>query len=168
MVKSYDIGNIFNDKKYNVFDMDLDLVSNERYYLEKLSKYLNYQFSSSLLFILSYIWGITLILAIIAATFFIPFSLYCFVKIKKISWIISFFIVVIIPFISCVIFGLKFGYLSAFLLIPLGLFYFYCFMLKLIIKDQLEEVIAREELLKERETEQKEQELWQKQFEKKL
>ena len=117
--------------------MDIELISEERYYLRKISKYLNYQLSTSLLCFLSYVWGITIVLAIIAATIFAPFMIYVFYKIRKISWIILFVIIVIVPMIICTILGLQFGYLSALVLIPLGFFYFYCFIIKLILNDQL-------------------------------
>lgn len=148
--------------------MDLELISEEQYYLKKVSRYLNYELSTSMLFFLCYAWGITLILAIIAATFFAPFMLYVFYKSRKYSWIISFFIVVVIPIIICIILGLTLGYLSAFVLIPLGFFYFYCFILKLMVNDQLKEIVAGEELKKKKAEEQKEQEIWQRQFNKRL
>ena len=146
----------------------MELISEQHYYLQKISRYLNYQLSTSLLYFLSYAWEITLVLAIIAATAFTPFMLYIFYKSRKISWIISFIILVLVPMIICIILGLKFGYLSAFALIPLGFFYFYCFILKLMVNDQLKEMAAGEELKKQRIEEQREQEIWQNQLNKRL
>jgi fatty acid desaturase len=96
--------------------------------------------------LLVYASGITIILAIIAATIFTPYMVYIFIKEKKIAWIISFLVVVIIPFIICIILGIKTGYVTVFILIPLGIFYFYCFVLKLTVNEQLKEVIAEENL----------------------
>ena len=76
-------------------------------------------------------------------------------------------IIVIVPMIICIILGLQFGYLSAFVLIPLGFFYFYCFIIKLIVNDQLKEMSAGEELKRQKTEEQNEQELWQNQLNKK-
>jgi hypothetical protein len=146
--------------------MDIASVSDEQYYLEKLSIYLNYELSSSVLLFLSYAWEITLVLSIIAATLFTPYMLYIFYRLRKIAWIISFVIVVIIPFIIFTIIGLKVGYLAAFVLIPLGFFYFYCFILKFSVSDQLKEISTRGEFKKKRDEEEKEKLLWQKQFEK--
>ena len=143
--------------------MDIELISEDRYYLRKLSRYLNYQLSTSLLCFFSYAWVITLVLAIIAAAVFAPFMLYIFYKTRKISWIISFIIIVMVPMVICIFLGLQFGNLSAFVLIPLGFFYLYCFIIKLILNDQLEEIIAGEELEKQISEEQKEKELWQSQ-----
>ena len=122
------------------------MISSERYYLARLDKYLNYGLSSSILLLLAYASGITLILALIAATIFTPYMVYIFIKEKKITWIISFLVIVIIPFIICIIIGLKTGYITVSMSIPLGFFYFYCFVLKLTVNEQLKEVIVKEEL----------------------
>jgi hypothetical protein len=137
--------------------LDIDFISEERYYLEKLSRYLNYELSSSVLLFLNYAWGFTFILAVIAAAVFVPFMLYVFVKCRKIAWMVAFIIVVAVPFTICTIFSLKSVYSSVLMFIALGFFYFYCFMLKFPVKDQLEEVIAREELQKKIEQEKAEQ-----------
>jgi hypothetical protein len=144
--------------------VDIDLLSSEQYYLGRLSRYLNYELSSSVLYFLSYAGGVPLILAIIAATLFAPFMLFVLFRLRKTAWIVSFIIVVILPFIICIILGLKVGYLSAFILIPLGFFYFYCFILKLTVNEQLKEVSVREELIRKKVEEEQEKLLWQKQF----
>jgi len=144
--------------------MEMESISSERYYLTKLDKYLNYGLSSSILFVLTYLWDLTLVLAIPAATIFTVYMVYVFIKEKKIAWITWFIVTVITPFIFCIIVGLKTGYLGALLLIPLGFFYFYCFMLKFSIKDRLSEVIAKEELQLNREEEWKELQIWQDQL----
>ena len=146
--------------------MDNELISEEQYHLRKLSVYLNYELSTVVLYLLTYLWQITLVLAIIAATLFVPYMLYIFFRLKKVAWLISFGIVVVIPFIICIIIGLNVGYLAAFLLIPLGFFYFYCFLIKLAVRDQLSEISTRDEFNKQREGEDKEKLLWLKQFDK--
>lgn len=130
--------------------MDMYFIPEEQYYLQKLSRYLNYELSTSVLYFLSYAWGITLTLAIIAAVIFIPFILYIFIKARKVSWLISFCVIVIIPVVGCIIIGLKFDNFLILILIPLGFFYFYCFIMKLVINDHIKEIIAREKLRKER------------------
>ena len=107
--------------------MDIEIISEQHYYLQKVSRYLNYQLSTSILYFLSYAGGITLILALFAATIFTPYLLYIFYKSRKISWIVSFFIVVLVPIIICIIIGQKLGHSAAFVLIPLGLFLFLLF-----------------------------------------
>ena len=144
--------------------MDFYPISEERYYLQKLSRYLNYQISTSLLFISSFFWGFVLTAAIIATLVFTPLMFYVFIKLKKKSWLITFLVFVIIPTIACIIIGNMLGYLSAFIFIPLAFYYFYCFMLKNVINDRLEELISHERLQIEREEERENKMLWQRQF----
>lgn len=133
--------------------MDLSEAKEERYYLLKLSRYLNYGMSGSLLYILSFFWSIVIIAAIIASLVFVTLMLYIFIKLRKIAWLVSFLIIVIIPSTAFLILGYSLGYLSIFLLIPLAFFYFYCFILKNMINDRLEEVFALERRLLEKEEE---------------
>lgn len=144
--------------------MDFEIISEERYDLNKVNRYLNYELSASVLYFLSFAWGITLIAAIIAASIFAPYMLYIFYRNRNFSFIILFLVVVVIPLITCIVLGLKFGYLAVFVLIPLGFFYFYCFILKLILNDKLKEMAAGEELKRKKTEERSEKELWQKQF----
>ena len=153
------------DDKANV-DINLELVSEEQYYLRRLSIYLNYELSTVILYLLSHLGIITLILVVIAATVFAPYMLFVFFKLRKFAWIVSFVVMVIFPLIICIIIGLKVGYLPAFILIPLGFFYFYCFILKFSVSDQLKEISTREERKRKMEEDAKEKLLWLKQFEK--
>ena len=144
--------------------MELYFTSDERYYLQKLSKVLNYHLSTSLLFILSFFSGILLTAAIIAAMIFVPIMLYIFFRLKKTSWIISFCIIVLMPLIISIILGLEIGYLSVFLLISLAFFYCYFFILKYMVNDRLHELIAREELEVEKNAEKYKTSAWESQF----
>lgn len=139
--------------------MDLDIISNERYYLEKLNKGLNFAIPTSLLFLFSWFTGLALALMVIAATFFAPIILYVLYKSKKYIWLFTFFIFVILPLIGFVILALKNSSLAFFVLIPLIFFYFYCFVLKLTLADQLEELRAKDELRLKKEYEKEEKEL---------
>jgi hypothetical protein len=130
--------------------MEINPIPDKRYYLEKLSKILNYHLSTSILFLLSFFSLIGLILLIIAAAIFTPYMLYLFFKERKTSWLLSFLIFVIFPLIICIILGLKFNYLSVFLLIGLTFFYFYFFIMKFVVNDQLSELTAAEELQREK------------------
>jgi len=145
--------------------LDINIVSSERYNLEKMSRYLNYELSTAVFYFLSYAWGFTLLLAIIAATLFTPFLLFVLFKEKKIAWLISFFISVIIPLIICIILGVIYGHLAAFILVPLGFFYLFCFVFKYSVNDRLAELKAREDLNRKREERRLEKEIWQRQIE---
>ena len=126
--------------------MELNLISNERYYLQKLSTILNYELSTSILFLLSFFTFILIALASAAMIIFTPFMVYIFVKLRKATWVITFGIIVILPLTLSVIIGLEIGHIIIFLAISLICFYFYCFMLKYIVNDQLKELQASEEL----------------------
>ena len=144
--------------------MELYFTSDERYYLKKLSKVLNYHLSTSLLFILSFFSSIMLTAAIIAAIIFVPIMLYILFKLKKTSWIILFCIIVLVPLTICIILGLEIGYLSVFLLISLAFFYGYFFILRFMVNDSLHELLAREELELEMKEEKEKKSAWESQF----
>ncbi len=76
--------------------MEMELISSERHSLTNLAKYLNYELSSSVLFVLIYVSGIAIALLITAAILFSLYMVYIFIKENKIAWFVSFLIVVII------------------------------------------------------------------------
>jgi hypothetical protein len=133
----------------NIEDFEVNQTTEQIYYLEKLSGILNYHLSSSLLFLLSFLWGVLLFITVIAAAIFSIYLLYIIFRLKKISWFISLFTIVGIPIIVSYILGLIVGYIVVFLFIPLALFYIYCFTLKFVVNDQLSELRAKEDLRRE-------------------
>ena len=144
--------------------MELSLINEERYYLKKLSKFLNYQFSTSLLFVASFFGGFIIDVAILASIILVPMMLYMFIKLKKKAWLLTFLIFVILPSIATIIVGYKLGLLMGFIFIPLAFYLLYCFMLKNVINDRLEELLAKERLAIEREAERENNKLWQGQY----
>jgi hypothetical protein len=65
-----------------------------------------------------------------AAILFTPYIFYILIKEKRYGWIITFFIMIIIPLIfGPIIFRDTLAF-EASLMIPLGLFYFYCYLIK--------------------------------------
>jgi predicted neutral ceramidase superfamily lipid hydrolase len=113
--------------------------------LENFAKYLNYELSTSLLFFASLFAGIFLILALIAAILFTPYMLYMLYKEKKNGWIIFYFLLVALPLIVIFIISLTVDFIAPLLLIPLGLFYFYCFLLRFEVNSWIRERNAREQ-----------------------
>jgi hypothetical protein len=113
--------------------------------LENFAKYLNYELSTSLLFFSSLFAGIFLILALIAAILFTPYMLYMLYKEKKNGWIIFYFLLVALPLIVIFIISLTVDFIAPLLLIPLGLFYFYCFLLRFEVNSWIRERNAREQ-----------------------
>jgi hypothetical protein len=102
--------------------------------LENLQKWLDYELPASALGFFSWFYGILLAVAMLAAIVFIPFMLRILYVEKKIGWIIYFIIIVVIP--AVLIYFLNKGNPYGFLLqiLPLGLFFFYCFNLKLAVR----------------------------------
>jgi hypothetical protein len=144
--------------------MDIEIKSRENYYLSKLNKYLRYELSSPILFFGGYFIGPLIFLAYAVAIIFTPYMLYVLFQLKKTGWIITFFAIVVIPAVIFWSLGLKLGYTSIFMLIPLGLCYFYFFILKYTVSDRLRELENRLELEAKRKAAKKEQQQWEMQF----
>jgi hypothetical protein len=105
--------------------------------LKRLNYWLKYQISSSFLLILSWMFPLALLLTTIVALIFAPFMLFILYKEKKFGWIIFFGILIIFPLIIIIVFSMHSTYFMALILIPLALFYFYCFILRLTVSDWL-------------------------------
>ena len=63
--------------------MELYFISEERHYLKKLGKILNYNISTSALFVLSFFGGFMLMAGAVAAILFTFFMLFIFIKLLK-------------------------------------------------------------------------------------
>jgi len=111
--------------------------------LSKLSKVLNYQLSTTVLLILMYAGGFTLLGITVAAIIFSPYMLYVLYLEKKNGWIVFFVIMVLIPIIVIIL-----SSVFELLFIPLGLVYFYYFLLKFVVRDWIQEKNAKYELQK--------------------
>lgn len=112
--------------------------------LSKLSKVLNYQLSTTLLFVLWYGGVLTLLTVTIAAILFSPYMLYVLYLEKKNGWITSFVVIVLLPII-----GIILSPMIELLFIPLALVYFYYFLLKFVVRDWIQEKNAKYELQKQ-------------------
>ncbi|VAX18401.1 hypothetical protein MNBD_IGNAVI01-180 [hydrothermal vent metagenome] len=112
--------------------------------LSKLSKVLNYQLSTTLLFLLWYGGGLTLLAVTIAAILFSPYMLYVLYLEKKNGWITFFTILVLLPIIAIIL-----SPMIELLFIPLALVYFYYFLLKFVVRDWIQEKNAKYELQKQ-------------------
>ncbi|MBU0473253.1 MAG: hypothetical protein KKF62_03740 [Bacteroidetes bacterium] len=109
--------------------------------LESLYKYLNYEISSSVLYVGGWFYFMLLIVIIFAAIVFTPFMLYVLYKEEKKGWIISFSIIVLLPLIPISLFY------PDLLLIGLAPFYLFCFLLRMEVKGWLTEMRARNDLI---------------------
>jgi hypothetical protein len=112
----------------------MEIIPDKNYNLHRLQKWLDFELSSSSMLFFSWFWGFLLMFAAIAAVIFIPIMLKILYQEKKIGWIVYFIVLVVIP--TILIYLLNIDLLYKFILnaLPLGLFFFYCFTLKLAVR----------------------------------
>lgn len=105
------------------------------YNVGRLQKWLDYELSGMSLFILSYLYRVTLYLAVIAAVIFIPILFKVLFEERRYGWVITFFLLVVIP--PLVTYSILDESIRLFVAgcVALGLFYFYCGLLRLIIPE---------------------------------
>lgn len=110
-----------------------------------------------LLYLLSYISSdpqfiIKIALGIIAAAaiLFTPYIIYVLIKEKKFGWIITFFVMIIIPLLLAHILFRDALFYEAIILIPLVSFYFYCYLIKYEVDRWLNEYYSHQELLQQK------------------
>lgn len=106
-------------------------------HIDRLASFLNYQISASLLFISSFVVWIFIIAALIVAGIFIPYMIYVLLKEGKNGWIIFFNLMILPPLIISVIFLPS--YFSSAVMISVGLFYCYCFFLRMAVGEWIRE-----------------------------
>ena len=82
---------------------------------------------------------ILLVIIIGAAVLFTPFLFYVLIKEKRYGWITIYFFMVVLPYIIILLIFYNFVLLGAWLLVPVILFYFYCFLLKSSVADWLKD-----------------------------
>lgn len=122
-------------------NIDETNVTEEDNLLYKLKHILNYELSSSVLYFLHFSAGmIVLYLSALAAIIFTPFLIYVLAKSRKFGWLSLFVIVVLLPVIVTLIISPQTMYSQIFLLIQLGAFYAYCFVIRLVVVDWVEEI----------------------------
>ena len=107
--------------------------------VSRLGLILNYELASSALLFLSYVSGIFLTLAIVAAILFAPYLLYVLFTEKRFGWIVSFIIIVLFPIIISFLLGITEEYFSIILIVTLALFYFYCFVIRMSVREWIKE-----------------------------
>lgn len=86
------------------------------------------------------------ILIIASAKMAIPFIVYVLIKEKKLGWLVSLIVFIIIPSVVFYFIIKESVFSKYFLLIPFLIFYFYCLLLKYSVREWLLEAQARIEL----------------------
>ena len=116
----------------------MEIEVDKNFNLRRLSYWLNYSLSSSVLFLLWYFTGLAILILSIAALIFTPFMLKVLFDERKWGWIIFFILLIILPMAGVFIFLFKTNYFQVIGFIPLAFFYLYCFLLRLTIVDWLD------------------------------
>jgi hypothetical protein len=98
-----------------------------------------YELSTSAAFILQSFWPVNLYIIIGAAALFTPYMLYVLIKERKFFWILTFFIVVVLPYPVLYLIVGDYILLPGWMLLPIISFYFYCFIIKFSVEDWLRE-----------------------------
>jgi len=109
-------------------------------HIQRLCTLLNFELSTSGMFLLQFLWQITLFLAAFAAILFTPYLLFVLVREKKYFWLGLFIAIVILPMLIILLFLSEHLFYLAFIQIPLLLFYLYCFMLRFDANEWLREM----------------------------
>lgn len=130
--------------------MQENISLHSNYRLAQLDKYLNYHIATFALFIASWFGLLFLLIAALAALIFAPYMLYVLYKENKKGWIIFFGVIVIIPLIVFIIISFLDPFLKPAALITIGLFYFYCFLLRFSVNDWIREERAKNEYILEK------------------
>lgn len=84
-----------------------------------------------------------------AAILFTPYIFYVLIKERKFGWIITFFVMTIIPFLLVHFLFIDALFHDAIILIPLAFFYFYCFLIKYDVDRWLSDYYTHQEYLRQ-------------------
>jgi len=106
--------------------------------LERLSRILSYHISTAVLFMASFFLPV-LPLAALAAVLFAPYMLFVLFQERKYGWVIFFLLFVLLPILPIILLFYHSDYFMILLSLPLAFFYFYCFFLKITIRDWIVE-----------------------------
>lgn len=88
-------------------------------------------------------------LIVAAAILFTPYIFYVLIKERKFGWIITFFVMIIIPLLFVHFLFLDALFHDAIILIPLAFFYFYCFLIKYDVDRWLSDYYSHQEFLQQ-------------------
>lgn len=120
---------------------------NQNYNLIRLKKYLNYEVSSLVIYILSFQVFIFIFLASAAVLIFTPFMLYVLYTEQKKGWLLLFVIIVLIPLMVLIVSFIIIEFSRPMLFISIGLFYFYFFLLRFDVNEWVREASAKNQYL---------------------
>lgn len=93
---------------------------------------------------------IILIILALAAILFTPYIFYVLINEKRYGWIVTFFVLIVIPLVAGYFIFKDTLAFEASILIPLGIFYFYCYLLKFAVDDWIREYSWKMHLAEQR------------------
>lgn len=130
-----------------IMQNDFDF-SPQRTHLKKLNYYLNFEVSSVIFYLLFLFLSSTITIIILgsAALIFTPYMLFVLFKEKKTGWLITFLIMVILPFIAGMLFYSTEVKSMILPNVTFGTFFLYCFLLKMSTRDWVSDEDARNQL----------------------
>lgn len=131
-------------KSYSIMSFKSSLQEGER--LMTLRRWLNFELPGSVLFALSFFYSLAITVFLVAVTVFTPYMLYVLAMEKRYGWIIFFVLFVLLPGVASYYFfswsiGPGSGIAGSGMLagtIPMALYLFYCYFLKLSIPGMLD------------------------------
>lgn len=94
-------------------------------------------------------YNLLLLLIAAAAILFTPYIFYVLIEERKFGWIITFFVMIIIPLLFVHFLFLDALFHDAIILIPLAFFYFYCFLIKYDVDRWLSDYYSHQEFLQQ-------------------
>lgn len=98
----------------------------------------------------AFIIKIPLVIITVAAILFTPYIFKVLIKEKKYGWIITFFAMIILPLLFAYILFRDALFFEAIILLPLGSFYFYCYLIKFEVDKWLNEYSWHQERLQKK------------------
>ena len=93
---------------------------------------------------------IPLVIIAVAAVLFTPYIFKVLIKEKKYGWIIIFFAMIILPLLFAYILFRDALFFEAIILLPLGSFYFYCYLIKFEVDKWLNDYSWHQERLQQK------------------
>ena len=118
--------------------------------VRRFRELLFYELSTTVVFILHFLGIFLLYFVIIAAIVFTPYMMYVLIKEKRYVWIAIFFFMVVLPYPVLYLTNIENILLTAWMLLPIILFYLYCFLIKYSVVDWLREYSAEQQLIEQR------------------
>jgi len=139
-------------------------IQQKRRLLDRLALILNFEIATGFGYLFYFLYEILIMVFAIAALLLTPFMLFVLFKIKKFGWIVFFFLITGIPLVLSFIVSQVLWWPQVFLYSSILGFYFYCFLLRVVVNDDLKNIVAKENLYYQKDEMKKERQLLKDQY----